>query len=127
VAYIDNSSHSLKVAKCNDPACGGSDEQMSTVDIGNVDTLSGPSIAIGLDGMPVISYADASDSSLKVAKCLNSACSEGNVTIHRLGATARYTSIAVGADGRPYIGYCGSIKQAEPVKILRCGTADCRP
>lgn len=127
VAYIDNSALSLKVAKCNDPACGGGDEQLSTVDVGKTDVLSGPAIAIGLDGMPVISYGDASDWSLKVAKCHDAACSEGNVTIHRLDATARYTSIAVAADGRPVIGYCGSVKQAEPVKILRCGTLDCRP
>ena len=127
VAYIDNSARSLKVANCNDPACSGGDEQITTIDVGSTDTLTSPSVAIGSDGMPIISYSDASNSSLWVAKCIDFACSEENVNIYRLDTTARYTSIAIGSDGRPVISYCGSIKQAEPVKVLRCGTVDCRP
>jgi hypothetical protein len=33
------------------------------------------SLAIGTDGLPVVSYYDASALSLKVAKCKNASCS----------------------------------------------------
>jgi len=127
IAYVDVTERSLKIAKCNDLACSGGDEMISTIDKGNIDTVSGASIAIGVDGMPIISYSVHGYPSLKVAKCKNPACSSGDETIHRLDAGARWTSIAIGADGLPVIGYCGSVKPGLAVKILHCGTLDCRP
>jgi hypothetical protein len=127
VAYVDITERALKVAKCNDAACSGGDEIISTLDAGATDTVANPSIAIGADGAPVISYSDASDWSVKVAKCNDAACSGGDEEIHRVDGPGRWTSIAIGKDGLPDIVYCGGIELGKPVKFLSCGTLDCRP
>lgn len=60
----------LRIAKCNDPACTGGDETITTADDptnGVVGTHT--SIAIGSDGLPVVSYADSLAGKLKVLHC----------------------------------------------------------
>ena len=67
------------------------------------------SIAIGADGLPVISYRDDTAFALKVAHCGNAACSAGNtiITVDDPPAyVGHYTSIAIGTDGLPVISYC---------------------
>ena len=73
-ARIRSQAGSLKVAKCNDAACAGGDESITTVDdpANNVGYYT--SLAIGADGLPVISYTDESAQTLKVAKCRNASC-----------------------------------------------------
>jgi predicted regulator of Ras-like GTPase activity (Roadblock/LC7/MglB family) len=72
ISYYDNSNGNLKVAKCPNAACGGA-ATISTVDsTGDVGQYT--SITIGTDGLPVISYFDATNGDLKVAKCANQFC-----------------------------------------------------
>ncbi len=84
------------------------------------------SIAVGADGLPVISYWDLTAGALKVAKCGNAACSAGN-TITTVddpdNHVGMYTSIAVGADGLSVIGYYDV--DGEAMKVARCGNAAC--
>jgi hypothetical protein len=65
----------LKVAKCGDATCGPAGRVVSVVD-SPVNTSVGlyTSIAVPADGLPVISYHDLTNGSLKVAKCGNVAC-----------------------------------------------------
>jgi hypothetical protein len=64
----------LKVAHCNDVACAGMDETISKVDnLANFFELY-TSITIGADGLPIISYLDKPEGSLKVAHCANVFC-----------------------------------------------------
>jgi hypothetical protein len=56
------------VAACNDPACAGANENITTVDDPANSVGEYTSIAIGTDGNPVISYYDATADSLKVAR-----------------------------------------------------------
>ena len=58
---------SLRVAKCNDAACVGEDESIATVD--SEAEARSSSIAIGVDGLPIISYMDTVTGALKVVHC----------------------------------------------------------
>ena len=86
----------------------------------------GSSVAIGVDGLPVISYLDLTNNYLKVLKCGNSACSSGN-TINNVETSvtvADETSIAVGTDGNPIIAY-RSAGGANDLRVTKCANIYC--
>jgi hypothetical protein len=125
IAYYDQGLLSLKVAKCQTAACNG------VVTITQVDNPANTvgqyaSIAIGTDGLPVISYHDATAGTLKVAKCGNAACSAGNTLTtvdDPANSVGDHTSIAVPADGRPVIAY-RDITGGD-LRVMKCGNAAC--
>ncbi len=89
-------------------ACGYSTigtETTSTVDsLGGVGTFT--SIAIGSDGLPIVSYRDHINKDLRVAHCNDLLCSSAVLnTLDSLGGVGSYTSIAIGSDGLPIISY----------------------
>jgi hypothetical protein len=126
ISYFDGDAGALKVAKCVNAACTGA-STITTVDnpVSNVGYYT--SIAIGDDGLPVISYYDFTGGTLKVAKCVNAACT-GVSTITTVDDPANsvgsYTSIAVGADGFPVISYQDATAGA--LKVAKCGTRTCQ-
>ena len=126
ISYGSYTSNELKVAKCGDINCTSLNTTVSTVDNNGGQLALQTSIAIGVDGFPVISYQDADDGSLKVAKCNDLACSGGDEIIRTLDTGARHTSIAIGADGLPVISYCNSISNDFALKVVHCGTPSCR-
>lgn len=122
ISYFDDSANALKVAHCNDRACA-TPATLSTVD--DTPSIEGrySAIAIGNDGLPVISYQGRIGDTLKVAKCVDIACSLPATITEiddplALGAT--YTSIAIGSGGRPVISYT-----AEGLRVARCADPDC--
>ncbi len=127
ISYFDStlSYHDLKVVKCGNASCS-SGNIITTVDSsGNVG--SNTSIAIGTEGLPVISYIhyNANKSRLKVVKCGNTSCSSGNI-INSLGSDnhlAATTSIAVGADNFPIILFNGWVNGS--LYVHKCGNALC--
>jgi len=126
ISYFDNTRNCLKVAKCNDAACAGADETLTTVDNPANEVGTHTSIAIGSDGFPVISYHDATAGSLKVARCLNASCtSSSKVTVdnHSVNTVGIETSIAIGNDGLPVVSYLDDT--ANVVKVAKCGNAGC--
>jgi hypothetical protein len=126
ISYGSFTSNELKVAKCGDINCTSPNTTVSTVDNSGGQLALQTSIAIGVDGFPVISYQDADDGSLKVAKCNDLACSGGDELIRTLDTGARHTSIAIGTDGLPVISYCNSISNDFVLKVVHCGTPSCR-
>jgi len=73
ISYYDYTNGDLKVAKCGDASCTPGSVTLRTLDSsGDVGQLT--SITIGADGFPVISYYDATNGNLKVAKCANPYC-----------------------------------------------------
>ncbi len=83
------------------------------------------SIAIGADGLPIISYYDSSNGNLKVVHCGDDDCSSGNTitTLESSGVIGKYTSIAIGADGLPVISYWSD--HTDWLKVVRCGNVLC--
>jgi hypothetical protein len=125
ISYLDITAGTLKVAKCASQFCTGA--VITTVD--DPASVLGvyTSIAVGADGLPVISYLDNTAGSLKVAHCANGACT-GAATITTVddptNAVGTYTSIAVGVDGLPVISYWDSTTGT--VKVAKYGTRSCQ-
>jgi hypothetical protein len=124
ISYYDNTNGNLKVAKCVNAACTGTSTK-TTVDASAGVVGVYTSIAIGTDGFPVISYYDDTNDDLKVAKCVNAACT-GTSTITIVDATDSvgfYTSIAIGNDGFPVISYYDDTN--DDLKVAKCVNAAC--
>jgi hypothetical protein len=123
ISYVDVTNTDLKVAHCGNAACS-SGNTLTTVD-STGDVGGTPSITLGTDGLPVISYYDYTNGDLKVARCSNAACSSGNwlVTVDSTGDVGLYTSIMLGADGLPVISYYDYTNG--DLKVAHCGNATC--
>ena len=125
ISYYDNTAFSLKVAKCANAACTGA-ATITTVDDPVNQVGFDTSIAIGADGLPVISYGDFTAGTLKVAKCANAACA-GAATITTVDDPANFvgpdTSIAIGADSLPVISYRDA--NAKALKVAKCANPAC--
>ena len=81
------------------------------------------SITIGTDGLPIISYADAS-TDLAVAHCNDISCTSATTTSLESGPGLRglHTSIAIGTDGLPIISY---VFDSSEMKIAHCDDISC--
>jgi len=80
-------------------------------------------IAIGVDGQPLISYHDATNGHLKVAHCLDLACSVATLTTLGTGGVGEFTSIAIGADGLGLISYRDGTNGF--LKVAHCSNIAC--
>jgi hypothetical protein len=81
IAYQEVINDDLKIAYCGDESCStgcGSGATCLTVDgdgaPGGADVGVYNSLAIGADGLPVISYQDRANLDLKVMKCAKPSC-----------------------------------------------------
>ncbi len=126
IAYHDATLRDVKVVKCNDPACSGSGETITVV-AGAHAAGSWLSIAVGLDGNPVIAFLDDTDQGLHVLKCNDPACVGGDETDTAVDTTAAYVgffaSIAVPTDGRPVVAYFDDVNNH--LKVAKCNDAAC--
>ena len=86
------------------------------------------SIAIGEDGLPVISYLDRNLFGLKVMHCNDVACTGGDETtfaVDTSGTVGLSTAIAIGADGFPIISYYDVDNTS--LKVAHCNDVACSP
>ncbi len=127
IAYYDLTNFDLKMASCVDASCNPLLITRRTLDAtGDVGLHA--SITIGADGFPIIAYHDLTNQDLKVAKCGNTSCSPGLVTLRTLDTTGNVgssTSITIGADGFPVIAYCDYTNV--DLKVAKCGTPPAPP
>ena len=63
------------------------------------------SVAIGSDGLPIISHRNDAGGTLRVTHCGNTACTSGSSTVVIPGASPDSPRIAVGTDGLPVIAF----------------------
>lgn len=98
---------------------------IATVDIGAVGQAS--SLAIGVDGLPAMTYRNGSDGSLLFAKCENLDCSSAirESIEDASGEIARgdYSSLRISASGKPLVAWYDSVD--DNLAIARCANADC--
>lgn len=72
---------------------------ITTLDTGNETGIS-PSIALGTDGLGLISYRDGLNGSLKIAHCINTNCTGSAISTLDSSADVGYqSSLAIGTDG----------------------------
>ena len=124
ISYYDLGNGDLKVAHCADVDCSGS---ATTTPVDTTDIV-GPftDIAIGADGLPVISYYDQTHADLKVAHCGTADCS-GSAAVSSLdtgGDVGQYSSIAIGADGLPVVSYY--TPTTGNLKVVKCNNRFCQ-
>lgn len=82
------------------------------------------SLAIGVDGLGIVSYYDATNKNLKVAHCSNVHCSEATITtLDSTGDVGLYTSITISAQGFPFISYYDATN--DDLKVVPCLTQTC--
>ncbi len=128
ISYYDVTNGDLRVAHCDNVAC--SSTTITLVDAGTAGANVGQytSIAIGSDTFPVISYYDVTNTSLKVAKCVDVKCS-GAATITTVDNTAtdtgQYSSIAIGVDGFPIVSYDDATAANLNLRVAHCTTLSC--
>jgi hypothetical protein len=79
------------------------------------------SVAIGADGLPLISYAGFHQ--LKVAHCANLACTSAATVTLKNCQCELFTSIAIGADGLGLIAYTG--RSVGFLEVAHCDDVGC--
>jgi hypothetical protein len=73
ISHQDDTANALRVTKCGNAACTAGNVSTNVDDPANAvgyDT----SIAIGADGLPVISHRDQTATALRVTKCGTQSC-----------------------------------------------------
>ena len=123
VSYFDNTNANLKLVHCTSVNCSTQDNPMI---LDSVDTVGrDSSIAIGVDGYPVISYIDDTFGNLKLIHCINTNCSHRDMPIilDNDDAVGITTSIAIGVDGYPIVSYFDAV--TSNLKIVHCTTTSC--
>jgi len=125
ISYTDFTNTVLKLVHCTNASCITHDTPVTLDSAGNVGFYT--SITIGVDGNPVISYADGDPNfDLKLVHCTNPSCSTHDtpVTLDSAGGVGFYTSITIGVDGNPVISY----SEGNPVfdlKLVHCTNPSC--
>lgn len=125
----------LQVLRCNDPLCAGADETPNVVDLVDpVDqTFPAPAAVMELDasGIPVIAYGSRS---LKVVRCNDPACADGDEIVHTIDAVpmAVATSLRFDASGMPVVLYATFATFAvfrsddgNELRLVHCNDPDC--
>ncbi|MBI2590874.1 MAG: hypothetical protein HYW33_03280, partial [Candidatus Blackburnbacteria bacterium] len=116
----------LKIVKCGNTACSSGNTITAIEQVGILGNLGDrTSITIGTDGLPIVSYFNATTSDLKVLKCGNVYCNTGNTitTVASTNTVGRYSSIKIGPDGLPRIFYYDTTN-GDP-RLLICGSQTC--
>ncbi|HSE35348.1 MAG TPA: hypothetical protein VLB83_04465 [Candidatus Paceibacterota bacterium] len=126
LAYYSEIANDLHFMKCGDLSCSAT-TSVSLHASANV-VGQAPSMAIGTDGNPVISYYDSTDKDLEFVKCHDTSCTtstqrtldDGGDTSVAIGAES---SITVGPDGYPVIVYEG--RDINTLLLIKCTDAAC--
>jgi len=122
VSYQDANNFDLKVAHCSNVSCSAGTTVATLDSTGDVGFYT--SIAVGADGLGLISYYDFTNADLKVAHCANTACSSATLaTLDTVVDVGSYTSITIGADGLGLISYHDAING--DLKAARCADTAC--
>jgi hypothetical protein len=104
ISYVDGTNKKLKVAHCNDTACSSATTSPLDSGVGPGLANYGTSIAVGADGLGIVTYHDADNNLLRVAHCSNVACTSATKSTVDT-ATGVSSSVTVGADGLGLISY----------------------
>ncbi len=103
---------------------GGNYSSFSVADNSVADTGRYGSIANGSDGLPVVSYQDATHGYLKVMHCSNASCLVNTTTtVDSSAQVGLETSLAVGTDGFPIITYYDNTNSQQ--KLVHCTNTTC--
>lgn len=123
IAHYSVSAQAVRVAACRDAGCTTSTVTTMTRNGAVVDAGT-PSIAIGSDGLPMISMSDSSvaGGGLSVARCADSTCATHDiVTVD--SSLGLYTSLKVPPNGLPLIASYNN--QGSALRLTACSDPHC--
>jgi hypothetical protein len=131
ISYYDVSSRSLKMAHCNDFACGIFDAinnpnpippTVTTLD-NSGDVGQYASLSKAFDGLGLISYRDDFNRSLKVAHCLDAACTSASFATLDESSDVYFTSNAT-----YFIAYYDLTRyELKTIAVAQCADFACGP
>jgi len=116
----------IGLTKCGTPDCLGQTNKVLDATSASVGKHS--AITVGVDGVPVVSYYDATNGELKVARCSDPSCSgvSNAVSVTNVAAdVGQYTSIGIAGDGLPIISYY-DVTNGD-LKVAKCTNVFCSP
>ncbi|MEE3328090.1 MAG: hypothetical protein VX252_12205 [Myxococcota bacterium] len=131
ISFTDPVANTLKFVHCNNADCEGlpdavpPDTVTPTTSSGGAVQGNGSDMALGSDGLAVVSYYSTA-TGLIFLRCLDTGCnSQATQTIDAtVGASwSHRSSIAVGSDGMPVVAYYHGADQ--DVGFAHCGTLSC--
>ena len=125
ISHQDHTASTLRVTHCGNPACTAGNVSTTVDDPANA-VGAYTSLAIGADGLPVISHQDGTAGALRVTHCGNATCTAGSSSVNvddSANAVGFYTSIAIGVDGLPVISHTDDT--AEALRVTHCGSIAC--
>ncbi len=132
VAFVDQAQGSVNLVRCISPDCVGR-SSLAVVDAPpGGDYGHNVALTLAAGDRPVLSYYDAQNQSLKLARCQQRGCN-GAIQIRtiddRPAGAGFFSAIAVRADDRPLIAYLRGIGDAAGggvgLNIAECSSPDC--
>jgi hypothetical protein len=123
ISYRDGLNGFLRVLSCGNYECTEGNQLTDADESGSVNSKT--SIVIGSDGLPVISYRDASADALRVLHCGDSDCSGGNTLelVDDSGTDGNDSSLTIGVDGLPVISFLGT--SSSELVVIHCENFAC--
>jgi hypothetical protein len=92
--------------------------------LGDRQVQANTSVAIGADGLALISYYDGENGDLKVAHCRNVSCrAAGTAVVDYEGDVGQWSSITIGEDGLGLVSYYDTTNG--DLKVAHCQNAAC--
>lgn len=121
ISHLDFTARALRVTHCDNVVCSSA----SSTNVDDPANIVGSytSMAIGSDGLPVISHNDYTALAVRVTRCANVACTAA-VSTNVASAFAAEVPIAVTPDGLPVIAY--QDQYARALRITKCTSRICQ-
>ncbi len=123
LSVYNSTNGDLLAVSCGTKTCASGN---TTTTIDNSSSIIGKynSVAIPSDDKPVISYYDAQNGNLRIAKCSNTTCTSATkTTLDSTGSVGYYTSVVVGTSGQPVISYYDLTNG--DLKVYQCSNSTC--
>jgi hypothetical protein len=128
ISYKDSTNGDLRVTHCDDAKCSAVTSTTADTGFPATNDVGGySSIAVGTDGLAIISHYDATTKDLRTTHCTNTACTTAtSATVVTTDDVGSYSSIVIGTDGLPIISYSGEFSGAvERVVVVHCADVAC--
>lgn len=127
ISYYDATNGDLKLAHCADAACSGASINIVDGNLSGADVGRFTSLQLDAHGLPVISYYDATNHQLKLARCADLQCASASSNAVGTGEGpdfGQFSSLVLDPhDGLPTIGYANA--GANSLMLVHCSNDDC--